>query len=75
VLKSRQIVINGHPTSFKLEPEYWPWLKEIAAEIGTTIKALIEAISATRSYKRDLICFCGFTSNHQGNGVGTRQGI
>ena len=54
VLKPRRININGHPTSFKLEPEYWQWLKEIAAEFGTTLKALIEAISATATSDRFL---------------------
>jgi hypothetical protein len=38
----------------ELEVEYWLWLKEIAAKIGTTIKDLIEGIAATRSYDRSL---------------------
>jgi predicted DNA-binding ribbon-helix-helix protein len=54
VLKPRLIYIHGRPTSFKLEPEYWIWIKEIATKTGTTIKAIIEAIAATRSNNRSL---------------------
>jgi predicted DNA-binding ribbon-helix-helix protein len=54
VLKRRLIYIHGRPTSFKLEPEYWIWIKEIATKTGTTIKAIIEGIAATRNPRRSL---------------------
>jgi predicted DNA-binding ribbon-helix-helix protein len=34
-VKSRRIVINGHPTSLRLEPEFWYWLREIGANRKT----------------------------------------
>jgi predicted DNA-binding ribbon-helix-helix protein len=54
VLNPRRIDIHGRPASFRLEPEYWVWLKEIAAKTETTIKAIIEAIAATRNPHRSL---------------------
>jgi len=54
VLNPRTIYIFGRPTSFRLEPEYWDWLREIAAKTGTTIKAIIEVIASTRSHNRSL---------------------
>jgi predicted DNA-binding ribbon-helix-helix protein len=54
VLNPRRIDIHGRPTSFKLEPEYWDWLYEIAVKTGITPKDLIEAIAAHRDYKRSL---------------------
>ena len=39
-------IINGHPTSVRLEPAYWGWLREIAAECGLTAKAFIEGVVA-----------------------------
>ena len=54
MLNPRRIDIHGHPTSFKLEPEYWGWLYEIAAKTGTTLKDIVEAIAAHRDYKRSL---------------------
>ena len=41
-VQPRRIIINGHPTSIRLEPAFWGWLREIAAECGMTAKALIE---------------------------------
>ena len=54
MLKPRLIYIHGRPTSFRLEPEYWIWLKEIATKTGTTIKAIIEGIASTRNPRRSL---------------------
>jgi len=54
VLKPRLIYIHGRPTSFKLEPEYWIWIKEIATKTGTTIKAIVEAIASTGNPRRSL---------------------
>jgi predicted DNA-binding ribbon-helix-helix protein len=53
-IKPRKICINGHPTSTRLEPEFWDFLKEIAAECGRTVKALIEGIVATKNPKYPL---------------------
>jgi predicted DNA-binding ribbon-helix-helix protein len=50
----RRIDVHGHWTSFRLEPEYWGWLGEIATKNGITLKDVIEAIAATRSHKRSL---------------------
>ena len=54
MLNPRLIYIHGRPASFRLEPEYWDWLREIAARTGTTLKAIIEGIAATRSHNRSL---------------------
>jgi predicted DNA-binding ribbon-helix-helix protein len=54
MLKPRYIVIHGHPTSLALEPEYWGWLREIAAKTKTTIKAVVEAVAATKNPQRSL---------------------
>jgi predicted DNA-binding ribbon-helix-helix protein len=51
---ARQIVIHGHPTSFRLEPELWWYLRVIAAEIGTSAVKLIEAIAIARRHDRSL---------------------
>jgi predicted DNA-binding ribbon-helix-helix protein len=53
-MKHRRIDIFGHQTSLAIEPEYWEWLYEIAAKTGTTIKAIIEAIAATKNPQRSL---------------------
>jgi hypothetical protein len=41
-VQPRKIIINGHPTSVRLEPAFWGWLREIAAECGVTAKAFIK---------------------------------
>ena len=53
-MKHRRIDIHGHQTSLALEVEYWDWLYEIAAKTGTTIKRLVESISALKSPSRSL---------------------
>jgi len=53
-VKPRQIVINGHPTSLRLEPEFWYWLRQIAAECGTTATKLIEGIVIAKNPHRPL---------------------
>ena len=50
-VQPRRIIINGHPTSIRLEPAFWGWLREIAAECGMTAKALIEGIFLAKSAK------------------------
>ena len=53
-VQPRRIIINGHPTSIRLEPAYWGWLREIAAECGMTTKALIEGIVIAKDPRRPL---------------------
>ena len=53
-VKSRRIVINGHPTSLQLEPEFWYWLREIGAECGISATKLIAAINTARNPDRSL---------------------
>ena len=53
-VKSRRIVINGHPTSLRLEPEFWYWLREIGAECGISATKLIAAINTARNPDRSL---------------------
>ena len=50
-VQPRRIIINGHPTSIRLEPAYWGWLREIAAECGMTAKAFIEGVVAAKDPK------------------------
>ena len=50
-VRPRRIIINGHPTSVRLEPAYWGWLREIAAECGLTAKAFIEGVVAAKDPK------------------------
>ena len=45
----RSVRIAGHPTSISLEPPFWDALREIAAQQGTPVNALIAAIDADRS--------------------------
>jgi predicted DNA-binding ribbon-helix-helix protein len=51
---SRGIVINGHPTSFRLEPVFWKFLRVIAVECGCSVRALIEGIFMAKSPKQSL---------------------
>ena len=53
-VKPRKIIINGHPTSLRLEPEFWYWLRQIAAECGTTATKLIEGIVIAKNPHRPL---------------------
>ena len=47
--KARKIFVGCHPTSIRLEPEWWGWLREIAAACGTSAKAFIEAVAVAKS--------------------------
>ena len=40
----RGVVIAGHPTSLRLEPEFWDFLREIAYERQLSLSELINAI-------------------------------
>jgi predicted DNA-binding ribbon-helix-helix protein len=46
--KPRKFIIHGHPTSVRLEPKFWYWLRMIAAERRMTVKKLIEEIISTK---------------------------
>src|SRR5262245_61674467 len=45
----RTIWINGRVTSIRLEPVFWGWLREIAAECHSTTNALIEGVLAAKN--------------------------
>ena len=53
-IKPRRIVINGRSISLRLEPEFWYWFRQIAAELGTSAPKLIEAIDKARNPDRSL---------------------
>ena len=50
-VQPKRIIINGHPTSIRLEPACWGWLLEVAAECGMTAKAFIEGVVAAKDPK------------------------
>jgi predicted DNA-binding ribbon-helix-helix protein len=53
-LPVKTFILHGHPTSVRLEPELWKYLRVIAAEIGTSAAKLIETIAIVRSHDRSL---------------------
>ncbi len=53
-IKAHRIAIHGHQTSLRLEPEYWFWLRQIAAECGMTAKTFIESINIAKHPSRPL---------------------
>jgi predicted DNA-binding ribbon-helix-helix protein len=46
----RSITIADHKTSVSLENEYWDCLREIAAERGVSLGAVVAAIDANRQH-------------------------
>ncbi len=48
LIVKRSIVIAGHKTSVSLEDSFWKGLKEIAAQRGVTLSAMIAAIDTER---------------------------
>ena len=44
-LRSGNIVVNGHRTSIRLEPEMWSALAEIAATEGLRVNELVSKIA------------------------------
>jgi predicted DNA-binding ribbon-helix-helix protein len=50
VLK-RSIVIAGHKTSISLEDEFWNALREIAAQQGTSMSALVSTLDSDRQHQ------------------------
>jgi predicted DNA-binding ribbon-helix-helix protein len=53
-LPSRQIIINGHPTSFRLEPEFWHALRRAAIEQGMSAVSFIERVCRSKHPSRSL---------------------
>jgi len=47
-MKKHSVIITGHATSFSLEPEFWNYLKQIAAEKQISLAHLIEQIDNSR---------------------------
>ena len=50
----RGVVIAGHPTSLRLEPKFWDFLREIAYERQLSLSELINAINRAKSSKASL---------------------
>jgi predicted DNA-binding ribbon-helix-helix protein len=50
----RGVVIAGHPTSLRLEPKFWDFLREIAYERQLSLSELINAINRAKSSKANL---------------------
>jgi len=48
-LRKRSVTIAGHRTSVSLEAAFWSALKEMAAERGVSLNALIEEIDRGRA--------------------------
>ena len=48
-LRKRSVTIAGHRTSVSLEAPFWSALKEMAAERGISLNALIEEIDRGRA--------------------------
>ena len=44
----RSIAIAGHKTSISLEPVFWDWLREVAADEDLPVSALVARIDAER---------------------------
>ncbi len=44
----RSVEIAGHKTSISLEPLFWDWLRDAAAEEGVPINAIVARIDAER---------------------------
>ncbi len=47
-LVKRSVTIQGHRTSFSLEPPFWTALREAAAEDGKALNALVAEIDEAR---------------------------
>ncbi len=47
-MKKRSLTIRGHATSISLEEEFWQSLKQLAAQHGLALAALVTEIDSTR---------------------------
>lgn len=48
-MKKRSLRIRGHATSISLEEPFWAELKNMAAQAGLPVAALVEAIDSERT--------------------------
>ncbi len=48
--KSRNIVVNGHRTSMRLEPAFWQALEEICEREKRTVNQICNEVSRTRGH-------------------------
>jgi predicted DNA-binding ribbon-helix-helix protein len=53
-VKPHKFIIHGHPTSVRLERQFWYLLRMIAAEHGMTVRTFIEAVHAATAADRPL---------------------
>ena len=53
-VKSRGMVIAGHPTSLRLESTFWRLLRVVAVECGYSVTGLIECIAIMKHAKQNL---------------------
>jgi predicted DNA-binding ribbon-helix-helix protein len=51
-IKNRRIGIQGRQTSLRLEPEFWFWLRQIAAECEMTATQFIGGIALSKNPDR-----------------------
>jgi predicted DNA-binding ribbon-helix-helix protein len=63
-LPARFIVINGHPTSLRIESEIWRALRRAATEQGMRAKAFVERVNRSKPPDRSLssairVAVCG----------------
>jgi len=47
-LRKRSLVIAGHRTSISLEDEFWDALREMAAQNGVSLPALVAEVDSER---------------------------
>jgi len=48
-LVNRNVTVNGHRTSMRLEPEMWDALEDICRREGTTVNALCSQVDGERT--------------------------
>jgi predicted DNA-binding ribbon-helix-helix protein len=71
----RGVVIAGHPTSLRLEPEFWDFLREIAYERQLSLSELINAINHAKSRKASLASALRvFVAQHYRSAGGPKSG-
>jgi predicted DNA-binding ribbon-helix-helix protein len=63
-LPAKTTYIDGHPASFRLEPELWRALRRAATEQGMSAREFIERVSRNRRRDRSLaselrVAVCG----------------
>lgn len=63
----RGIIIAGHPTSLRLEQEFWYFLREIAFEYQISVTELVEAINRGKGGKTLASAIRIFVAHHYRN--------